>query len=317
MSQPLVSIIIPTFNRANLIAATLNSVKLQTYSHWECIIVDDGSTDNSEAVITDFCTHDNRFHFYKRPENLKKGANTCRNFGLQHSLGEYINWFDSDDVMYEAFIEKKLNAFSQNPNADVVSSGFVKYNPKEEITSRHYNTNLKASPLTEYGNNKLALNTPTFLYKRAILNNVSFDENLTRAQDLDFTFRIISKPNLNLVYVNEVLFKVLIHHESITGNFASKTSLLHLKSELQVRKFIAFYFIKNNQKLTKYIFVNYLKTIKKILEQKKILFFYNEVRQIPKVSWLFKAKLFLISFLYIGTGKGMVYFSNQIKKVKV
>ncbi|MBP6556926.1 MAG: glycosyltransferase family 2 protein [Flavobacterium sp.] len=317
MSKPLVSIIIPTFNRANLIAETLNSVKMQTYSHWECIIVDDGSTDTSEEVIAEFCNNDNRFHYYKRPENLKKGANTCRNFGLQHSQGEYINWFDSDDVMYAGFIEKKLNAFMQNPATDVVSSGFVKYNSKEGITSREYNTDLKATPLMEYANNKLALNTPTFLYKRTVLNHISFDENLTRAQDLDFTFRIISKPNLNVVYINEVLFKVLIHNESITGSFTNKKSLPNLKSELQVRKQIVFFYINSQNTLTKYIFDNYLKTIKKILEYKKLSFFYNELRQIPKVNGWFKIKLFLISVLFFATGKGMVYFSNQIKKVKV
>ena len=78
MSQPLVSIIIPTYNRAHLISETLRSIKLQTYQNWECIIIDDGSTDNSAEVIAEFCAQDNRSQFFKRPQNQPKGANTCR-----------------------------------------------------------------------------------------------------------------------------------------------------------------------------------------------------------------------------------------------
>ena len=111
MLQPLVSIIIPTYNRANLILETLNSVKLQSYQNWECIIVDDGSTDTSEEVITAFCRMDERFKYYKRPENKPKGANSCRNLGFEYSKGDLINWFDSDDVMFEDFLEKKIKFY--------------------------------------------------------------------------------------------------------------------------------------------------------------------------------------------------------------
>jgi len=317
MSQPLVSIIIPTYNRAHLISETLNSVRLQTYQNWECIIVDDGSTDNSEEVIAEFCSQDNRFQFFKRPHNQPKGANTCRNLGLAYSKGDFINWFDSDDVMFEGFLEQKIAAFLQDADTDVVSSGFVKYNPVGNITSRPYNTKLHYSPLTEYANNHLSLNTPTFLYKRALLNNIVFNESLTRAQDLDFTFRIISKSNLKITYVNEVLFKVLIHNDSITGKFNAKTSLEHLQSELKVRKHIAFFYLNGEQKLTKYIFDNYLKTLKKILNNRQFLFYFQELWQVPVIGWFNKIKLSGIGVLYALTGKGMMTFSKTINKIKV
>lgn len=317
MSQPLVSIIIPTYNRANLISETLNSIVLQTYTNWECIIVDDGSTDHSEELIAEYCSRDNRFQFFKRPSNQPKGANTCRNLGFVYSKGDYINWFDSDDVMFKGFLEQKMNAFLQHPEADVVSSGFVKYNPLTNVTSKEYNTCLAASPLKEYAHDRLALNTPTFLYKRALLNQVSFDEKLTRAQDLDFTFRIISKPNLNMIYVNEVLFKVLIHNDSITGKFTAKTSLEHLKSELQVRKHIAFFYLNSEQKLSKYIFDNYVKTIKKIFENRQFLFGLQELWLVPKINFFTKLKLSLIVAVYGLSGKGIVAFTREVKKIKV
>jgi glycosyltransferase involved in cell wall biosynthesis len=317
MSQPLVSIIIPTYNRAHLISETLNSIRLQTYLNWECIIVDDGSTDTSETVISEFCQQDNRFQFFKRPENKTKGANTCRNLGLQYSKGDYINWFDSDDVMFEDFLEKKINAFIQNPETEVVSSGFVKYNPETKATSKEYNTKLKNTPLHEYAQNHLSLNTPTFLYRRAVLQEHFFNEALTRAQDLDFTFRVISKPNLKMTYVNDVLFKVLIHNDSITGKFVAKTSIEHLKSELKVRKHIAFFYLKHEQKPTKYIFDNYLKTIKKILENRQFFFAFQELWQVPKIGFSAKAQLYFIALGYALTGKGIASFSKAIKKIKV
>lgn len=317
MSQPLVSIIIPTYNRANLISETLRSIRLQTYQNWECIIVDDGSTDDSEEVIAEFCTQDNRFQFFKRPQSQPKGANTCRNLGLAYSKGDYINWFDSDDVMFDNFLEQKLKPFLQQPDLDVVSSGFVKYNPEGDVTSKPYNINLRKNPLTEYANRNLSLNTPTFLYKRTVLNGMIFDESLSRAQDLDFTFRIIAKPDLKISYVNEVLFKVLIHNDSITGKFTARTSLEHLQSELKVRKDIAFFYINNEQTLTKYIFDNYLKTLKKILENRQFLFCGKEIWQLPKIGWLLKVKLIAIIVLYIISGKGMMLFSKTINAIKV
>ncbi len=317
MSQPLVSIIIPTYNRANLISETLHSIRLQTYTNWECIIVDDGSTDHSAEVIAEFCAQDNRFQFFKRPQNQPKGANTCRNLGLAYSKGDYINWFDSDDVMMDRFLEQKINAFLQQPDTDVVSAGFVKYNPVGNVTSKPYNTQLQNNPLTEYANRHLSLNTPTFLYKRTVLNGMAFDESLSRAQDLDFTFRIIAKTGLKMVYVNEVLFKVLIHNDSITGKFTAKTSLDHLQSELKVRKQIAFFYINSEQKLTKYIFDNYLKTLKKILENRQFLFCGKEIWQLPLISWLTKVKLTAIAVLYAISGKGMMLFSKTINEIKV
>src|SRR5690554_6036808 len=93
--QPLVSIIIPVFNRANLIGETLDSVLTQCYSNWECIVIDDGSTDHTIEIINGFCIKDYRFKLFIRNRE-PKGAPTCRNIGLSIANGQYINFFDSD-----------------------------------------------------------------------------------------------------------------------------------------------------------------------------------------------------------------------------
>ena len=92
MKEPLVSIIIPTYNRAHLIGETLGSVLAQTYQNWECIVVDDGSTDNTEAVLATFTAKDSRFQYDQRPKDRLAGGNAARNYGFELSKGEYINW---------------------------------------------------------------------------------------------------------------------------------------------------------------------------------------------------------------------------------
>lgn len=88
--QPLVSIIIPTYNRAHLIGETLDSVLAQTYKNWECIIVDDGSSDNSDEIIDECVKKDARFKYYQRPDEHLPGGNGARNYGFRMSRGTKV-----------------------------------------------------------------------------------------------------------------------------------------------------------------------------------------------------------------------------------
>lgn len=112
MCNPLVSIIIPVFNRSHLIKETLQSVKNQFLNTWECIIVDDGSTDVTVDVVADFIKGDNRFLLLVRPDNRKKGASTCRNIGLENSKGRFIQFLDSDDIISPDKISEQLKVLT-------------------------------------------------------------------------------------------------------------------------------------------------------------------------------------------------------------
>src|SRR5690606_15837655 len=121
-NTPLVSIIIPTYNRALLIGETLDSVLAQTYTNWECIIVDDGSTDNTEEIIRKYCEKDSRITFYNRPADKVKGPNAARNFGIENSVGEFILSLDSDDLILPQHLDLKVKVFQSNPEVDGVLS---------------------------------------------------------------------------------------------------------------------------------------------------------------------------------------------------
>ncbi|SFF18299.1 glycosyltransferase [Thermoflexibacter ruber] len=127
---PQVSIIIPCYNRANLIGATLESVIGQTYQNWECIVVDDYSTDQSRETIQAYCAKDTRVKYLLN--HRKKGAQGARNTGILESKGKYIQFFDSDDVMLPQLIEA-LYAHIFQSNADIVTcfSYVVDENGKE------------------------------------------------------------------------------------------------------------------------------------------------------------------------------------------
>ena len=99
---PLISVVIPAYNAEQFLDETLESVLSQTYENWECIIVNDGSTDNTESVAKKWCEKDTRFrYFYK--EN--SGASDTRNLGIKKARGEYIAFLDADDLYMPNFLD--------------------------------------------------------------------------------------------------------------------------------------------------------------------------------------------------------------------
>lgn len=112
--NPLVSIIIPTFNRSAIIGTTLDSLKLQTFENWECFIIDDGSIDSTEELLDFYTTRDPRIHFFKRPDHIKKGASSCRNIGMEKAKGKYIQFLDSDDIISKEKIEGQVKVMEMD-----------------------------------------------------------------------------------------------------------------------------------------------------------------------------------------------------------
>ncbi|GAA0747845.1 glycosyltransferase family 2 protein [Gaetbulibacter jejuensis] len=112
----LVTIIIPVFNRAHMIGTAIASLQAQSYTHWECVVVDDGSSDGTVKVLADYVAEDARIRYYTR-ERLPKGAPTCRNIGLQHAKGNYVIYLDSDDYLLPFCLEQRVAAFKKNPTA--------------------------------------------------------------------------------------------------------------------------------------------------------------------------------------------------------
>lgn len=200
MNNPLVSIIIPVFNRGHLIGETLDSIIGQTYSNWECIVVNDGSTDNTKEVVLSYTKADNRFKYYERPTNRLPGGNAARNYGFEISLGEFIQWFDSDDIMLEEFLKKKILGFSDN--VDLIISNY-KYSNFKLTRYRERNFNVKATEdlFLLYSLDKVEIQINSCIWRREFLKKRTlFDETLHRYQDNNFNLKMLfEKPEYGII----------------------------------------------------------------------------------------------------------------------
>lgn len=213
MSNPLVSIIIPTYNRAHLIGETLDSVLAQTYQNWECIVVDDGSTDSTDEVMAEYMAKDARFWYYHRPEDRLAGGNAARNYGFEKSKGEYIQWFDSDDIMLPDYLEKKVAAFSYSAVLTICTG----YSVDENLENRK----LKVMPelinlFKQYALWQSKIMSLSVIFKRSFLNKHSlFDEELLRGQENEFFSRLFfTLTTGNFVQMEEGLYLYRQHKKT-------------------------------------------------------------------------------------------------------
>jgi glycosyltransferase involved in cell wall biosynthesis len=197
ITEPKISIIIPCYNRADLFNETLKSVSNQIYSNWECIVVDDGSTDNSENVALVFCKDDPRYQYHKRPNIKPKGANACRNYGLALCKGEYVVFLDSDDLLdCKALKERVIIASSSN--CDMVVSHSLAFREKVGDMSLIWNKlNKKESNedlLIRFFNVDMPWCTNAVLWKKNFLIRINgWNENLVAWQDWDIHVRALLK----------------------------------------------------------------------------------------------------------------------------
>lgn len=190
--KPLISIIIPSFNRAALIGKTLDSIIVQTYPNWECIVVDDGSSDNTIEVVQSYVNQDTRFALYQR-ERLPKGAPTCRNIGLEYAKGQYIIFFDSDDLFVENCLERRVKATQEQALDFYVFQG--------GILTKEIEPNLPVVGRPNFIDNKIGLKeylepspnwtTGSCLWEKNAIQKLKWDENLKVWQDVDLYIRAI------------------------------------------------------------------------------------------------------------------------------
>ncbi len=188
MDQPLISILIPVFNAGKYIAETLESIRKQTYQHWECILVDDISTDDSPSIIQKDIEGDPRFKFFIRPELDKKGANTCRNLAFKHAAGSWINWFDADDIMLPDFLLEKVSLIEPNLNM-VITSGLYAHEDLSII--RQIDLFETEKLFSDFVLWKLKILTPSVMFRKDFLQkDALFLETLAYSEEAEFFSRI-------------------------------------------------------------------------------------------------------------------------------
>ncbi|MDU8885478.1 glycosyltransferase family 2 protein [Yeosuana sp. MJ-SS3] len=209
---PLVSVIIPVFNREKLILETLESISAQSYEHWECLVIDDRSTDLTVNEIKKYLTKDNRVKVFIRPSNKPKGANACRNYGLELSNGTYINWFDSDDIMHPDKIRLQIEALESSNNPFCVCQSYIFKNDIKNVIGFQTDFITSKSPFDDFLTKKIVWLTQSPIFRKDFLieNDYLFDEDLQAGQDWEMFSRILFN-NSNYIPIEKPLVYLRQH----------------------------------------------------------------------------------------------------------
>lgn len=196
--RPLVSIIIPVYNRGSLIGETLDTLIAQTYKYWECIIIDDGSVDNTVAIVNSYVQYENRFKFYERPETRKNGASSCRNFGLEQAKGELIQYLDSDDLLAKNKLEEQVKLYEPGTLSlfTCMWGGFEESSDLSKRFKYKYHSYKNFRPgkrlLGTFGKYNEFFPLHVYLTPKVLIERSgSWNEDLTNNDDAEFFARVI------------------------------------------------------------------------------------------------------------------------------
>ncbi len=199
------SVIIPTYNRASFIEKTIYSVLNQTYPNFELIIIDDGSTDNTEDIVKSIL--DNRIRYYKTENGERAKA---RNFGAKVSKGDYVNFLDSDDMLLLNHLEEALKLISIHESAEIFHLNFDIRDEDEKILLKPkiLNGDLNLQ-LVKKGN--LLSSNGVFIRKDiAVLYPFNEDRALSASEDYELWLRLAARYK---IYYSNTITSSILHHD--------------------------------------------------------------------------------------------------------
>ena len=222
----LVSVIIPSYNYSAYISDAINSILEQTYPHWEVIVVDDGSRDNTAEVVARFTAQDSRIKYHYQQN---QGVSAARNKGIALAQGDYIQLLDADDYISKHKLEIQVKILDHNPEIDLVyaDSYFFTHSSGPAVRRSFQQFKLTMPPISGQGinlaihlayDNIFLIGCPLFKRSMALAAG-PFEQTLVAFEDWHFWYRVILQ-NQKFIYDNRegTEFYVRTHGHNATGN---------------------------------------------------------------------------------------------------
>lgn len=218
--KPTITIIMATYNRAHFILETLVSIQNQTYENWECIIIDDGGTDNTEDVIAPIIEKDTRFQFVKRKDTYQKGLPGCRNYGLDVAKGDYVIFFDDDDIVHPENLRISVEVLTNTSLSfcHYQKLAFEEIKPVFKKIDLVKQQTISITDIEKVITQQIGLASCTVLWNKDCFKNRRFNENLMYAEEWECYTRILSEGYEGII-IDTVLYFNRKHLNSNTAEF--------------------------------------------------------------------------------------------------
>lgn len=210
------SIIIPCYNVEKYIEKTIKSVLSQTYSNFELLLINDGSTDNTFKIIKQLKETDDRIRVFSQ-ENL--GVSQTRNKGISLSKGEFIYFLDGDDLIENNLLEKANEIFDKK-EIDVFSFGYDVFRGENrlELSNKKFDSSILTSKefLKRFFVKDIPQSICSLIVKKEIFKNLYFKENMVVGEDLEFQIQLLLNNEINIYYSSDMFFHYIRRENSAT-----------------------------------------------------------------------------------------------------
>ena len=238
MENELISVIVPIYNVENYLRMCLDSIQNQTYTNFECLLINDGSPDSSAEICREYVDKDSRFRYFEKENG---GVSSARNLGMKCANGDYITFVDPDDWIDPDYLEI-LYLKMMEYDADVAIATYKKYSVSDgcyyfHVLDQDYYEKI-------YTGDELLAELPyresfdsTFnvswgkLFKRSLLYSLVFNEQRVMGEDLEFNFKVFLRLN-KCLYIHKPLYNFRRHDSSACARMLTDKDLV---DDLEIR----------------------------------------------------------------------------------
>jgi glycosyltransferase involved in cell wall biosynthesis len=211
--KPLISVIIPTYNSAAFVPQAIESVRQQTYEYFEIIVIDDGSTDHTEAVLQPYL---NSIRYFKKSNG---GPSAARNLGIAKARGEFIAFQDADDLWLPEKLQVQMDYLATHPEIAVVYTDLIQFNHQGQVSfslTERYGAIPSGYIFEELLVNH-AVTLSSVIVRRSCIDEVGgFDESLIGAEDYNFYLRMARR--FQFGFLNQPLVQKRLHTHNLSDN---------------------------------------------------------------------------------------------------